>query len=324
MNIVFRADASPEIGYGHLSRCLNLAQAFVDQNSPVTLITHVSDKELNMFPAQEVEVVAPTSKRGAYPNGDLLIYDRYQTDFDEITGMHEKFPRIVIFDDGDSPVLHNVNGVINPSIDGNRARDRYPEQIKLFAGPEYFIVANEFINTTRSSSPEHIFLSMGGSDPLGQVPRVLPLLLKTSNRPIDAVIGSETVESLNLSRYESNEQVTFYSDVSNMADIMKDAHVAITGAGTMLVELAAMGVPTASLVLTDNQQNIANRFHQHEATFVMGRFNSLSDEELAEAIDSFLTGHNELRQYSEKAQALVDGRGKYRLTNEITEWVNQS
>ena len=125
---------------------------------------------------------------------------------------------------------------------------------------------------------------MGGSDPANQTTRILNLLIQSTKRHIDAVFGHGYKDKNEIDAWEENEQITTHYAKSNLHEIMSNAKFSICGAGTMIYELAYMGVPTLSLSLIEYQRIVANSINERNATLYLGHFNEVSDQEIINQI----------------------------------------
>ena len=64
--------------------------------------------------------------------------------------------------------------------------------------------------------------------------------------------------------------IILHENVSNMASLMADCDLAVSAAGTTLYELCALGVPSVSYTMADNQMAAAHAFDAQGAVYLAG------------------------------------------------------
>lgn len=214
-NIVFRTDASQEIGTGHVMRCLTLADAFHNKGVVVSFICrdlpgHLSDyikcKGYNVFllpfekfsscklkkdlkhshwlgvdwetDANETEEIL-----GKYECIDGLIIDHYALDkrWEEKL---KKFTQCIIVIDDLADRKHTCNILLDQNYYLNMYK-RYeglvpPNCVKLL-GPQYCLLREEFSNERKSlrgrdRDLKTILVFFGGSDPTNETYKILKAL----------------------------------------------------------------------------------------------------------------------------------------------------
>ena len=99
---------------------------------------------------------------------------------------------------------------------------------------------------------------------------------------------------------------------------MSRACMAVTAGGTTLYELCAMGVPTVSYSMADNQIPNVQKFHEMQLIDYTG---DIRNTDVAGHISGLLEKYQEdmsLRQErSQRMQELVDGKGAARIADGI-------
>ena len=78
-----------------------------------------------------------------------------------------------------------------------------------------------------------------------------------------------------------------------------------------------MGVPNLVIVLADNQCGIAEGSAQAGTAINLGWFNRISDEQIAEALESLVLAEAKRLHMSQIGQHLVDGRGALRVRRHL-------
>ena len=314
MKIVFRTHASPGIGFGHLNRCKILAEAIRWKGGDVTIL--VDDHPLiHSFAGSTNIQYLQGNNLVDWPAADGCIVDLYCYDSAFYKSLRKKYEHIIIFDDFVFKVPHSVSAVINGNIFVQSSQ--YPKHLKTFAGIKYFLMRSEFLGKRQSINAQNVLVCMGGSDPENQTNRLLEILSKLTSRSIDALFGPGFEDKSVIQKWSTHPQVSTHIDVSNISDLIKDAAFCITGAGSMLYEIAHMGVPTACLSLIDHQRLIAEAFSEDKAAIYMGYFDEITDSQISSHIHILDKDEQTRRELGQKAQTLVDGKGSQRLANDL-------
>jgi len=355
MLIVFRADASLQIGSGHVVRCLTLAKAlkargatchFVCRAHVGHLIDYIRQKGIIVHPlpanqsilgmAASDTVEQPvhatwlgaTQKHDAYETAkilgtlrpDWLIVDHYALDDQWEQALRPYCDKIMVIDDlADRP--HDCDLLLDQNL--GRTDKNYvtlvPDHCARLTGPRYSLLRPEFTSLreyslSRRKQPQlkSLLITMGGVDQPNATSRVLQAL-KGSELPLDVTIIVVMGAQAPWLQYVQQLAVTMpwrtevRVNVSDMAQLMATADLAIGAAGTTSWERCCLGLPTLLVVLAKNQWAGALALQSAGAVRLLGEPNSIQ-EQLAPAILSFLNEMT-LAQISISAQSVTDGQG---------------
>jgi len=212
MNVVFRTDASHEIGTGHVMRCLTLADAlrslgakckFICRSHEGNLLELIGQRGYPVFPLKQSTSTVTRSDQMNYANWlgtdwqidavqslraigdapvDWIIVDHYAIDSRWEKILISKSKRLLVIDD-----LANRSHVCNVLIDqnlyenlGSRYDGKVPQDCVCLLGPKYAILRPEFNHHRQRSldrriTPklENLLIFLGGSDPNNETTKVV-------------------------------------------------------------------------------------------------------------------------------------------------------
>ncbi len=343
--LLLRADASPQIGMGHVMRCLALAEPWLQAGSAVTLLTAapspalcaragsigVTIRELSAAPrspADATETIAlAQSLRAAW-----LILDGYHFDasFQRVIKMASI--RFLVFDDTAYAAHYFADFILNQNLGTTAAL--YPHRdptTSLLLGPRFVQLRSQF--TTLPRDTEHrpalgsttapaeqrsvlrLLVTLGGSDPDNVTGQVLTILQAVPNLTADIIIGPANPHSDALQSAIHNPQsaITLHTNPANLPYLMSRADLAICGGGTTAWELCFLGVPMLMLVLAENQRTNAERLAQIDAAI------HTTVATLAADLRTLLADAPRRAEMSRRARALVDGLGPLRVWQRMNE-----
>ena len=277
--LLVRADATVATGTGHVMRCLALAQAWQRAGGDVVFaMAQSTDAIEERLRSEPVEIVAIHGTPGG--GGDLqqtldyarlhkaewVAVDGYHFNADYVTGLQNALPVLVIDDNGElesysSSLVLNQNAHANAEMYAKRMPGT-----RLLLGPSYALLRKEFTAYRKWSRnvPERgtrILLTMGGSDPKDLTPRILSALagLPIDDLEIRVVVGGSAENRTGVAAMAARfpGRVEVISNVTNMAELMAWADLALAGAGTTCWEMCLLGLPAIVVVVAENQRFIA-------------------------------------------------------------------
>lgn len=340
MRLLFRCDASTQMGAGHLMRCLSIADLAADRGG----LCHFFCTELPGFdPAQVVSrkhgitlLPAQHDWRTFYraimkwSGSDWLIVDHYQLDRRWEEPLAALFPQRLVIDDlADRP--HMATQLLDTTpyrqpCDYHESRFERPPLL----GPAYAPLRPEFAWLRSTALAKRVtgkptgrlLLSIGAMDSDNHLSRLLPQLdrLSIPSMKIDIVLASRAphIDTLRRVIATSRHEVTLHLDATNMAELMLRADLAIGAGGTSSWERAALALPTLLFTLADNQRENARRLTQASAVLWLGDLRELNDQELWQQLSEQWPTPEMLQHLSEHAAALCDGTGALRLLQALT------
>ncbi len=340
--IGIRADGGARIGMGHLMRCLSIAIALETKKVQVVFITNHADsaawiqekgfccrvlKETDMT-AEIPEMLAVIEEFGI----KLLIVDSYKATGVYFTGLRSMV-KVISLDDMGLMELP-VDGLINYNIYGDRLpyREKYPAETLLLLGSRYAPVKKEFsdILYTVKEQPRHIMITMGGSDTFNIAGQLGKRLLKNlpSYVELTLICGRFSPHIGEVKALEAmDERVTVLTDVTDMWNVMSKADVAVAAAGSTMYELCTLGVPTVCCYYVENQRQIAEAFGNRTSMVNAGDFSKEPEQVLGritEAVEGLLFDFAKRKALSEEMKSLSDGRGAYRIAEELLGFLSEN
>jgi UDP-2,4-diacetamido-2,4,6-trideoxy-beta-L-altropyranose hydrolase len=275
--VLFLADCGPEIGGGHVMRCLSLARALTARGAACAMIATPAvarvldafdDKAILRLPVAEGPLhalVDAACEEVARWGADVAVVDHYG-----LVAEQERLlavPVVAIDDLADRP--HACRLLIDPSL-GREAEDYgalTPRGARILAGPDYALLAPAFAETRAKSlrarrpedPPRRLLVSLGLMDLKGITGRVLHRLApRLEGLEVEVVVGGEAQSLPWLKHLASGDpRVRLHVDTREMAALIAAADVGIGGGGSSTWERATLGLPSISLILADNQRELA-------------------------------------------------------------------
>lgn len=330
---VFRCDASPLIGSGHVVRCLALADALAAAGwacafastpgtaETVPALAKSGYRLINLADsAQE-----PALLKAAIPQGcELLVVDHYGRDAEFEAACRPWAARILIADDL-ADRRHECDYLLDPTL-GRKAADYAPltpENCRTLLGPEFALLRPQFQDARpaalarRASTRaiERILVSLGGTDPSNLTARVLRgIMLSGVDAAVDVVLGGAAphLEEIRTLAASTPLPIALHTAVDDMAALMSKADLAVGAAGTTSWERCTLGLPSLMLVIADNQELVARSLDQAGAAARLGRSESVTEEQLAAQLRAFAANPDRLGAMAARAAAVCDGRGTQR------------
>ncbi len=334
--IAIRADGGREIGLGHIQRCLALSSQLQRERMEVLFITkgnevvkekieqggfEVVELNDNLNLEEDLEHTIEIIKTNKV---DVLVTDSYEFDEKYLTEGKKKVRLLVSIDDL-AEIVFPSDIVMNQNIYAKDLKYRSSAgNTKFLLGPQYALLREEFTNLRKrkiSEKVQNILITLGGSEPFNLTPKILNVLDKIEGDfSITVVIGHffNNIPEIEDMIKNINKKVKIVYNPTRMASLMLSSDLAITGGGTTLYELAATGTPGFAFCLADNQ--IKNIKGMAEACTIidMGWGSKLAEESFFQKIDKLMNGYMLRKEMSKSGQALVDGKGTWRLSKVAT------
>lgn len=334
MMILFRADGNPDIGTGHIMRCLSLADALQEQGWEITFITAEPYFQRLIqtrgYPCtvlgtaydrmeEELSIFLPIIER---ERPELVILDSYFVTSQYMEAIRN-ISRLLYIDDLNA-FDYPADAVVNYNIYGPELP--YPQNKTYFLGPQYAPLRKEFQGLSQRNTKdrvENVLVSTGGTDQYHVALHCAEYLrehLPRENMIFHLVLGAMNRDIVQLEQIAKDFSfIKLHRQVTDMCSLMLQCDVAISAAGTTLYELCACGVPAVTYILADNQIQGAQMFQKAGLMPCAGdiREDACFLERLFELLNSLADDFAQRQRIAEQMQGAVDGRGAARLAEAI-------
>ena len=359
--LVLRADASIEIGSGHIMRCLALAEAlvamgeqcqFICRELPGHLIETIESRGIvvNRLPSP-----SPKADKGAKSQKyeswlgvpwqqdvqecktllqklqpDRVIIDHYALDKKWQQAVLPAHTKLMVIDDL-ADRSHHCDILLDQNL-GRKIQDYgqlVPSDCTMLIGPEFALLRPEFseqrscsLSRRMHGKMQNILISMGGVDKDNATGKILNVLAQpglASHINITIILGAKAPwinEVTNLVN-QIPGQIELLTDVTNMAEQMAKADLAIGAAGGTSWERCCLGLPTLLLVIAENQIESTKALVNQNAAVFLG---TLSKDDWSTELISALTlmqNPNQLSKFSQAAAIVCDGMGCKKVAEKI-------
>ncbi len=345
MKVIFRADASFQIGTGHIMRCLTLADelrekgvevfficrllpgnlcGFVEQKGypvhrlpypgqPTDSVTHHTQLlGVNwQADAEETKTILKKDAGGI----DWLVVDHYALDIRWETQLRPYTKKIMVIDDlADRP--HDCDLLLDQNLYENmetRYQPLIPGHCLALLGPEYVLLRPEFKEVRRNlrqrdGTVKRILIFFGGSDPTNETAKALKAI-QIINCPevvVDVVVGSTNIYKEEIQQLCSARPNTcFYCQVENMAELMAVTDLVIGAGGTATWERCFLGLPSMTLIVAGNQADVTKAVAAKGAAWNLGWNEMVRPEILADLIKMAMSDPVVLRNMGLNAMQLM-------------------
>lgn len=349
-----RADASDQLGSGHVVRCLAMANVMKDRGHEVSFLSQSLPENLAALVLQQGFAlhclpIAPScvaespdarwhddaSHSAAALSAmqsmvDWLVVDHYALDRRWELALRGLCHRILVIDDlANRP--HECDVLLDQVC--THAASQYnglvPDRCHLLLGGDYAMLRPEFAQaraagTIGASAGDwrvvHFFF--GTSDTPAYTIRFGRLLLE--NFPalkLKAAVGTSFahIPALVALSLKHQGRLDWTQGVANMAQHMQGCGIAIGTPGMSTWERACMGLPTAHLTNSSSQTEILASLKAAGFCEWFGAIDEISDRDFVSAMTAFLHDERRLEAMREKGLTTIDGNGIPRAIDALTE-----
>lgn len=338
---VFRVDSSFQIGSGHLMRCLTLAERwqetseifFISRDLPGNMTGLIEERGYNLLllPAMEKDASLTgyeawlTVKKStdmeqcgrllAGLRSELLVVDHYALDEEWERAVRPLVKEIMVIDD-----LADRKHDCDILLDQNYSPDfltRYnglvPSGCRLLLGPRHVILRREFYEQKprkRDGTVKNILVFFGGSDLTDETMKALRAIekLKRDDITVNVVVGSSNKNKEAVRLFcAARKQMNYFCQVSNMAELMQRADLALGAGGTTTWERCYLGLPAIVIGIADNQNNINLICSQENVIKYLGRQDEVNIDMITDMLLKFI---EEKDFYLKMVNSLIEFRRK--------------
>jgi UDP-2,4-diacetamido-2,4,6-trideoxy-beta-L-altropyranose hydrolase len=325
--ILLLTECGSETGFGHLTRCASLAQAFRETGFDAVLWVAADETLRSQLPPgawaidwYDLPGPAAAEMQTAY----AVIVDSYRVTSPQIEQIAQIKPRFAILDDWVRRA-HRHGIVIDWTIGAERFA--YPHKhpdVSYLLGRSYCALRPEFNAPPRrviSETPRAVLITFGGSDIRQLTTPVLAML--NSEFPSlhkHVVVGAGVRDKRLIDKMRGpHTTVHVACDAAQMCAAMAQADLAVCAGGQTLYELASQGLPPAVIGVIDNQRDDIREFAAGGFAVEVGDW-TMTDllPSVAAAVQA-LWPVSERRQRASIGRQFVDGCGAQRLTTSCLE-----
>lgn len=352
MKILFRTDASADIGTGHVMRCNTLAQELQSKGADIHFVCRClpdnlkrllqekgftvsilsktqegAEGKINLLPhshwldVSQPEDVSATLNLIKHDNFDWIVVDHYALDRTWENAMRSVTKKMMVIDDladrkHDCDVLLDQNFYVDQH---SRYEHLVPKDCHMLVGPEYALLRNEFKTCrlhadTRKGKVESILVFFGGVDQFDFTSKAVLALSNIREKiSVDVVIGAEHPNRATLISLCKSFGFNLHIQTSHIAKLMLKADLAIGAGGGAVWERACLKLPSISIPIADHQIAQLNDL-SHKGMVYSFDFNELTPQKLQKHVEALMA--NEALRYllSSNSEALVDGAGATKVS----------
>lgn len=338
--LIIRADAGPTMGIGHVMRCIALAQEWQETGGDVVFVLSRSSRPIEGKITREgFCVVFLDETPGSISDADhtrtialrnnavWIVVDGYQFNEEYQNRIRDEDQKLLVIDDYGHAQNYCADIVLNQNVYATmNFYPRHHSRSRFLFGGKYTLLRKEFLRQKRvvgktSSRPvDRILVTMGGSDPDNVTSIVLDQLLPLiAGSPISIVVVAGTMNRFFTDGKKSPdlpEKVRIIHATDEIPNLICNADIVITGAGTTAWETAFLGTPMIAIVLSENQERVASILEKAGAAIAIKDRANISNC-LVPEVCALIESPKLRKSLVTAAQQLIDGQGSSRVVMQM-------
>ncbi|WP_247648376.1 UDP-2,4-diacetamido-2,4,6-trideoxy-beta-L-altropyranose hydrolase [Pseudodesulfovibrio sp. zrk46] len=270
----------------------------------------------NTYPSPEdIEVLLEATSKNEW-----IAIDGYQFDSDYQKQILEAGRRTLVLDDVNDRGRYYASALLNQNPDGNHYDYKVNEDAIRLLGSRFALLRHEFLShprkdSTTSSKPRNILVTLGGGDPTNMTGTVIESItqIDSDDLHVKVVCGAANPHLDKLKTTASNLKChcEFLTAVNDMPSLINWADIAISAAGSTCWELCYFRVPTVAIQIADNQKGIIRELNRIQAAICLSMDTKAND--ITKALSSLLTNTDKRKLIEKACSTIVDGKGAHRV-----------
>ena len=335
MYALFRVDAGPQIGLGHLQRCLSLAKALSSEGNASHFVIRGNKAAYDMITGSGFSVteIPPNSTLEAdlsftlnclgRDKAQVMLVDCRAVNCDYLWELRKAGYFVVSIDDL-AEIIFPSHLIVNSNIfSRDLPYSTVNRDTRFLLGTDFVMLRPEFWDVPPrvvGASVRNILVTMGGVDRFNLMSKLLAVLDHLPDDfDVTVIVGPffENLHEIEEASRQSKRLVKLIYAPQSVRDIMLEADLAIAGGGQTLYELACLGCPTVALQVAPDQRQHLLALAEAGVINLGGCTNDSPLTEVCRIVQLILADREARTVMCTTAQRLVDGKGAQRVAQTI-------
>ena len=336
---LFRVDAGPQVGLGHLQRCLSLATALRQLDAACVFLTNENtlagervtrfgfdSRTVGAAESWSADDLEQTKTVASDQKCSVIVVDSDYEGTAYLSQLRSAGFYVCAIEDV-APHPFPCQMVINGDAHAQTLPYYSTSGDTLFLlGPEYSILGADFGSApprTVRDGVQNILVTLGGADPYNLMPRILDSLDKLPGRfTITAITGpffknhSEVAATANRAQHS----VKLVDSPDSACQLMLEADLAVSAGGQTMYELACVGCPTIAVRVASNQDGQLQMFDEAGFARAVGCADDHSIvTAIGEEVRALLPDSKSRAAMAAAGEGLINGQGAMQVARKILE-----
>lgn len=306
-NVFIRTDGGSEVGYGHIMRCIALAQmiqpvcipTFVGKEVPKEIIeTYGNDYDFKI-------VHSENEFFGLLDKHSLVVVDGYSFDKNFYKELKEINYKTISIQDVKCFSQH-IDLVINHLP----ASQIYYDNINVLSGPKYAILRKEFLDSPLvHASPYEILISLGGTTNFQVINNLVEILRSMSTKYKINILTTEE----NAVNVRGNDCYIYVNKSGKeVVELIDQCSYCFITSGMISYEVLARNKTAIIGALNDGQASVGEKLAALGLAEYIGKWEKVNHKIFKKALYSENIDKN-------RVNAIFDGKSGTRILNKILE-----
>jgi len=261
MKVFILTEGGMQIGFGHITRCLALSQAFEEKKIVTVFFINGDVSVDSLLEGKDYQIIDWLKCREemfrTLEGSDIVVIDSYLADLAFYTKVRD-IAKVPIYFDDTCRIEYPRGIVVNATVGAEYWPYPRHQDVHYLLGSQYVPLLREFWDIPEKEvrqNLETVLVTFGGSDTRYMTPKILEALKEFDSCLTRIVtIGNGFDRIQEIEKYSDRKTRIIHSPgPALMRDIMIEADVAVSAGGQTLHELARACVPTVAVAVADNQ-----------------------------------------------------------------------
>jgi len=252
-----------DIGFGHVTRCISLYQAFEEKGILPNLIIKGDESVESIVHEKRYEIFDWLKDKERFfevlEGADVAIVDSYMADQKTYKRL-AKAVRVPVYIDDNKRLEYPDGVLVNGTVYADEIYPRQKGGMTYLLGTAYIPIRKDFWDVSKKrirEDVESLVITFGGDDFRNMTPKILRFLTERYPEIKKKVIigggfkNSGQIESVK----DKKTELIWQSSGYQMRRVFASSDIAITAGGQTLYELARIGMPAIAIIVADNQIN---------------------------------------------------------------------
>ena len=309
--VLFLCDGYRDIGLGHVSRCIALAEGLDElgvacrfhgcfEAGAQELLLEAGFPFVHSAAPMSIASLPQAIEHITSTRPGLMIMDSYAIDAEYLAAIQAEAGATVVIDDFASLTAYPCSAILNPGIEGPRLA--YPSHLaQAWLGTEFTLFRRRLrelrsTSLTRNRSKcNTVLISIGGVDRYDVTLRCGAALFSAADGlekrlAVQFVVGRShaNVRALETLAAQFAEESTVHVQTPGLGHLLEKADLCVCGGGLTKYEAAYLGVPSFVVAQSEDQGRESALFDDKGLCCYAGMGATLNDHEIERGLHAYL------------------------------------